>query len=247
MKKLKNVFLCLLGFLMISCTAKKEETKKRILFVVTSHSELGNTGKTTGAYIGEVTHPYKVFSDAGYEIDFVSPKGGPTPLDGMDALDQVSKKYLADKHFMRKLNSAKKPSEVNARDYAAIFYAGGHGTMFDFPENKELQSMASAIYESGGVVSAVCHGPASLVNLKLKDGSYLISGKNVAGFTNEEEEAVGLTKAMPFLLEDKLKERGAQFSKAPNFQKHVVVSERLVTGQNPASAEGVAKAILELL
>lgn len=165
----------------------------------------------------------------------------------MDALDDVSRKYLDDKTFMEKLNSAKKPSELKAEDYKAIFYAGGHGTMFDFPENKELQNMASAIYEGGGVVSAVCHGPASLVNLKLKDGSCLVSGKNLAGFTNEEEAAVGLTKAMPFLLEDKLKERGAQFSKAPNFKKHVVVSERLVTGQNPASAEGVAKAILKLL
>jgi putative intracellular protease/amidase len=235
---------------MFSCTDKKEEvlrSKKRILFVVTSHSKLGKTGKSTGAYIGEVTHPYEVFTDAGYEIDFVSPKGGKTPLDGMDALDEVSQKYLADKSFMAKLNSTKKPTEVSAADYSAVFYAGGHGTMFDLPDDEDLKNLSSSVYESGGVVSAVCHGPASLVNLKIKNGRYLISGKKVTGFTNEEESAVGLTDAMPFLLEDKLKERGGVYSKASKFKKHVVVSERLVTGQNPASARGVAEEVLKLL
>jgi putative intracellular protease/amidase len=129
----------------------------------------------------------------------------------------------------------------------AIFYAGGHGTMWDFPDNAQLASIAASIYERGGVVAAVCHGPSGLVNIRLSDGKYLVDGKEVSGFTNEEEKAMGLTDIVPFLLEDKLKSRGAKYSKAAAFQKHVVVSDRLVTGQNPQSASGVGDGIAKLL
>jgi len=224
-----------------------KNSNKKILFVVTSQGEIPKTGKKTGAYISEITHPYEVLTKAGYEIDFVSPKGGQVPLDGMDSLDKVSKKLLSNDSFLKQLSTTKTPTEIDPSSYEAVFYAGGHGTMFDLPNNRNLQNITTEIYEAGGVVAAVCHGPVGLVNVKLTDGSYLVSGKTVSAFTNEEEEAVKLTQAMPFLLEDKLKERGAKHTQAKNFEKHVVVSERLITGQNPASAKGVGIEMLNAL
>ena len=145
------------------------------------------------------------------------------------------------------MNQARAHLGTLARGYAAIFFAGGHGTMWDFPDDARLQRLTATIYEKGGVVGAVCHGPAALVNVKLSDGSYLVAGRTVAGFTNEEEEAVGLTKVVPFLLESRMIERGATITKAANFQAHSVADARVVTGQNPASATGVAEKIVGLL
>ncbi|MCC3433689.1 MAG: type 1 glutamine amidotransferase domain-containing protein, partial [Microcoleus sp. PH2017_04_SCI_O_A] len=139
------------------------------------------------------------------------------------------------------------PAQIKPAEYAAIFYAGGHGTMWDFADNQELAEIAAAIYEAGGIVGAVCHGPAALVNIKLSDGTYLVADKTVAAFTNEEEAAVGLTDIVPFLLESTLIERGAKFTKVANFQVCVVASDRLVTGQNPASAAGVGERMVELI
>jgi putative intracellular protease/amidase len=139
------------------------------------------------------------------------------------------------------------PAQVEPSHYDAIFFAGGHGTMWDFPDNERLARIAATIYEQGGIVGAVCHGPAGLVNIKLTDGSHLIAGKTVAGFTNEEEAAVGLSDVVPFLLVSKLSDRGAIHTKANNFQAHVVVSDRLVTGQNPASAKGVGVEMVKLM
>jgi len=221
---------------------------KKILIVVTSHEELGNTGKKTGFYLSEVTHPYDVFTRAGYEVDFVSPKGGKAPMDGVKLEDPLNKAFLDDPEKVKQVENTLQPSQIEPDDqYDAIFYAGGHGTMWDFPNNEELAQIAANIYDQGGVVGAVCHGPAGLVNIKLADGEYLIKGKTVSGFTNEEEAAVELTEAVPFLLESKLKEQGAEFSKAANFEAHVVTSDRLVTGQNPASAAGVAEQMLQLI
>ncbi|MUL36325.1 type 1 glutamine amidotransferase domain-containing protein [Gloeocapsopsis dulcis] len=220
---------------------------RRILIVVTSHEELGNTGKKTGFYLSEATHPYDVFSRAGYEVDFVSPKGGKAPMDGVKLEDPLNKAFLDDPEKVKQVENTLQPSQIEANQYDAIFYAGGHGTMWDFPNNEELAQIAANIYEQGGVVGAVCHGPAGLVNIKLANGEYLIKGKTVSGFTNEEEAAVELTEAVPFLLESKLKEQGAEFTKAANFEPHVVKSDRLVTGQNPASAASVAEQMLELI
>ena len=217
---------------------------KKILFVVTSHSEKGNTGEKTGFYLSEVSHPWEVLHSAGYEIDFVSPKGGKAPVDGFNLEDPINKKFWENQYYRNKVENTLRPSEVNPENYIAILYAGGHGTMWDFAENKELAEIASKIYENNGVVSAVCHGPAGLVNIKLKSGKYLVDGKKVNAFTNEEEVAVGLEKVVPFSLEDKLIERGAIFEKSGLWQKHVTVDERLVTGQNPQSAEEVGKATL---
>jgi len=220
---------------------------KKILIVISSHDSLGNTGRKTGFYLSEVTHPYEVFTRAGYDIDFVSPKGGKAPMDGVTLEDPLNQAFLDEPNKVRQVENTLKPTQVDPKQYNAIFYAGGHGTMWDFPNNEQLAQIAAAIYEQGGVVGAVCHGPAGLVNVKLSNGKYLVTGKTVSSFTNEEEEAVELTQVVPFLLESKLRERGAEFTKAPNFQAHTLVSERLVTGQNPASATGVAEQMVNLL
>lgn len=219
----------------------------KILFVVTSHDKLGETGEPTGYYMGEVTHTWKVLKDNGFEIDFVSPKGGELPVYGVDLEDAINKEFLENTEYKNKIDNSFTPSQIKAEDYEAIFFAGGHGTMWDFPNNEELAKIASEIYEKGGVVSGVCHGVAGLLNIKLSNGEYLVKGKKVNAFTNEEETEIKLEKIVPFLLEDALKERGAIFEKSGNWQKHIAVDERLITGQNPQSAYGVGEAMVELL
>lgn len=223
---------------------KSKKMSKKVLFVVTSHDKKGDTGQPTGYYLGEVTHPWEVLHDAGYEIDFVSPKGGTPPVDGFNLEDPINKKFWEDKKYHAKIQNTKKPSDINPDDYVAVLYAGGHGTMWDFADNVELASIASKIYENNGIVSAVCHGPAGLVNIKLSNGKYLVEGKKINSFTNEEEVAVKLEKVVPFSLETKLRERGAIFEKSGLWQSHVTVDKRVVTGQNPQSAQAVGEATL---
>ncbi len=220
---------------------------QKVLVVLTSHNTLGNTGKETGFYLPEVSHPVDVFDRAGLTVEYVSPKGGKAPMIGIDRADPLNAAFLDNPAKMAQVENTLHPSQVNPSEFAAIFYAGGHGTMWDFPANPDLDQIAAYIYEQGGVVGAVCHGPAGLVNIQLTNGDYLVAGKVVASFTNEEETAVGLADVVPFLLEDKLIERGATVEKAPNFQAQVVVSDRVVTGQNPASATGVAEQMVALL
>lgn len=228
--------------------SKKSKKMKKILFVVTSHDKKGNTGQPTGYYLGEVSHPWEVLQNAGYEIDFVSPQGGKAPVDGFNLEDPINKKFWDDKKYRSKIEHTKKPSEIKTKDYVAIFYAGGHGAMWDFADNTELAKIAQKIYENNGVVSAVCHGPAGLVNIKLSNGNYLVDGKKINAFTNEEEIAVKLENVVPFALETKLIERGANFEKSGLWQSHVTTDQRVVTGQNPQSAKEVGEAILaELL
>ncbi|MGV4935252.1 type 1 glutamine amidotransferase domain-containing protein [Serratia nematodiphila] len=224
---------------------------QRILFVLTSHDRKGLAdapdAAPSGFYLSEVTHPYKVLNDAGFSVDFVSPKGGKTHVDGLNLEDPVNASFWNDAALRGATENTLAPSQIDPDLYDAIFYAGGHATMWDFPDNAELASIAARIYERGGVVSAVCHGPAGLVNIKLPDGRYLVANKDVSAFTNDEERAVGLYDTVPFLLADVLRARGARHLPAANFEAQVVVSERLVTGQNPASAKGVAEAMLPLL
>lgn len=224
---------------------------QRILFVLTSHDRKGPAGAAdaapSGFYLSEVTHPHRVLADAGHAVDFVSPKGGKTHVDGLDLDDPINAAFWNDAALRGATENTLAPVQVDPDAYAAIFYAGGHATMWDFPDNAELSAIAARIYERGGVVAAVCHGPAGLVNLKLSEGRYLVAGHDVSAFTNEEERAVGMYDTVPFLLADTLQERGARHVPAPNFQAQVVVSERLVTGQNPASAKGVGEAMLPLL
>lgn len=239
------------AFLMIGATQAQnyltDTNKKKILFVVTSHDQKGNTGEKTGYYLSEVSHPWEVLYRAGYEIDFVSPKGGTPPVDALDLKDPVNKVFWRHKVYRYKIDHSLKPAQVNPGDYAAIFYAGGHGAMWDFADNMELAAIASAVYETGGIVAAVCHGPAGLVNIKLHNGKYLVDGKKINAFTDEEEAAKKLTDVVPFLLEDKLKERGAKFEKSAPWQVHVAIDQRVITGQNPQSAQSIGEAVLKEL
>lgn len=222
----------------------------RILFALTSHDRKGPAGADaapSGFYLSEVSHPHEVLSGSGHRIDFVSPRGGRTHVDGLDLDDPVNAAFWNDPLLRAATENTLAPAQVDARDYDAIFYAGGHATMWDFPDDAGLASIAAAIHERGGVVAAVCHGPAGLVNVKLSDGRYLVDGKDVSAFTNDEERAVGLQDVVPFLLADALESRGARHLPGPDFKEKVVVSGRLVTGQNPASAKGVAQAMLPLL
>ncbi len=240
------ISLSLSLFLILPINAKDLKMKK-VLFVVTSHDKKGDTGEKTGYYLSEVSHPWHILKKAGFEIDFVSPKGGKPPVDGYNIEDKINKEFIDDTKAQEKINNSMIPDQVKADDYQAIFYAGGHGAMWDFADNQQLAKVAGSIYDNGGVVGAVCHGPAGLVNIKLNNGKYLVDGKTVSAFTNQEEEAVGLTNVVPFLLEAKLIERGAIHKKSANFQEHVEISERLVTGQNPSSATKVGEGILSLL
>jgi putative intracellular protease/amidase len=221
----------------------------KVLLVVTSHSQLGNTGKLTGYYLPEVAHPYQALASQGFQVDIASPKGGKAPLDAnsIHADDKVSVEFYENKITRSQLENTLKLSEVNPQNYAAVVYAGGHGTMYDFRGDTDIEIINRTIYEKGGVVAAVCHGPAALLTTKLSNGEYLIAGKNVAGFSDAEEEAAGLTQVMPFLLETEMIKIGAKYSKAGLWEKHVVVDGRLVTGQNPASAEEVGRKVAEVL
>jgi putative intracellular protease/amidase len=241
----KTCLPILAAFLLLVGQALAEPDK--ILVILTSHAKLGNTGRSTGFYLSEVTHPYEVFSKAGYTVDFMSPQGGDPPMDGVDKADEKSKELLHNAEFRAALAASKTPDQIRVEDYVAVFFAGGHGTMWDLPDNTDIQKITAEMYEQGGAVAAVCHGPVALVNVQLSDGSYLVDGQPMAAFTNEEEEAAGLTDVMPFLLETKLRQRGAKIEKAENFKKKVVVGDRLITGQNPASAAGVAEELVKLL
>jgi putative intracellular protease/amidase len=241
------VIAMLAGFGTLQAQQKTSNMKKKILFVVTSHDTKGSTGEPTGYYLAEVSHPWKVLTDAGYEIDFVSPKGGTPPVDGFDLSDPDNKAFWENKEYHQKISNSMRPEQVKPDEYAAIFYAGGHGAMWDLPENKALAAIAARIYEQNGVVAAVCHGPAGLVNIQLSNGKYLVDGKKVNGFSNEEEELVKLSTVVPFLLEDQLKARGGKYEHSAAWQPHVTVDQRLITGQNPQSAKAVGEAIKKAL
>jgi len=222
---------------------------RRVLFVVTNHGQLGDTGKETGYFLREVSYPHGELTKAGYPVDFVSPKGGAAPMDPIskDLDDETNKAFVENEALMTALQNTLSPETIDPSNYVAIFYAGGHGTMWDLPDCDALAQIAVAIYEKGGTIGAVCHGPAGLVNMKLSDGRYLVGGKRVAAFTDEEEKAVGLENVVPFLLASELKKRGAIHTKADNFKAHVEVDGRLVTGQNPPSAKGVGEALVQVL
>lgn len=222
---------------------------KKALVVVTSHDRLGDTGKETGYYLPEVTHPYYALRDAGVEVDIASPRGGEAPMDPIsrDTKDPANARFLDTPADRDKLTDTRPLAAIDPAEYDAILFAGGHGTMWDFRGNADVQRLAAAIYERGGVVAAVCHGPAALVDVALSSGDYLVAGKRVTGFSNAEEEAAELTSVVPFLLETMLVERGGRYECAGLWQERVVTDERLVTGQNPASAAEVGRAVARLL
>ena len=224
-----------------------DTTTKPVLFVLTSHGIKGKTGQPTGYYLSEVTHPLAVLEAAGIKIEFASIQGGEPPVDGLNMEDQVNARYWNDPAFRENVRSTQRLEDVESSKYSAIFFAGGHGAMWDFPTSPAVDRVTREIYEADGVVGAVCHGPAALVNVKLSSGTYLVAGKSVSAFTDEEERAVGLDGVVPFLLATTLLVRGAFHHPQPNWTRNVVIDGRLVTGQNPQSATAVGEAIRDLL
>ncbi|HEY5972730.1 MAG TPA: type 1 glutamine amidotransferase domain-containing protein [Pseudoxanthomonas sp.] len=220
---------------------------KPVLIVMTSHGVKGSTGQPTGFYLGEVTHPLAVFDAAGIPVDFASIQGGEPPVDGLELEDATNARYWNDARFRNAIRTTLKLDDVDANKYSAVFYAGGHGAVWDFPTSPAVQKLTRDLYENGGIVSAVCHGPAALVNVKLGDGSYLVAGKKVSAFTDDEERAVKLDGVVPFLLATTLSQRGALHQPAPDWTAKTVVDGRLVTGQNPQSATGTAEAVRDLI
>jgi putative intracellular protease/amidase len=216
-----------------------------IVMMLTNHDRLGDTGRKTGWYLSEAAHPWKVFSDAGFEMSWTSPEGGFAGMDGVDLTDPVQAEFL--QQFGSKGPETQAAETIVPSQFDAIFYVGGHGAMWDFASDETLDRIAMTIYGQNGVVAAVCHGPAGLVNLKLATGEYLVAGRNVAAFTDAEEEAAGLTNVVPFLLSSVLEQRGAVLQAANNFEPKVVTDGRLVLGQNPASATGTAEAVIAAL
>lgn len=223
----------------------------KVLIVLTSHDQLGDTGKKTGFWLEEFAAPYYVLKDAGAAVTLASPKGGQPPLDPKSDLPenqtQLTQRFRTDTTAQAELAHTKKLADVSADDFDGVFYPGGHGPMWDMADNAASIALIEAFVKADKPVAAVCHAPVALVNVRGKDGEYLIKGKHVAGFTNMEEEAVNLTAVVPFLLEDRLKERGGIYSKAANWVPYVQVDGKLVTGQNPASSGPGAEELLKLL
>ena len=222
---------------------------KRVLLVVTSHDQLGNNGESTGFWLSELSHPYFMLHDSGVEVDIVSIKGGEAVIDplSMDESDPDNRRFLADDEIRRIIGSMPALPEMDVARYQGIFFAGGHGAMWDFPDDPAVQRAAAAIYEAGHLVASVCHGPAALVNVTLSDGNYLLKGRQVTGFSNKEEAAVGLDEVVPFLLQDKLTERGAIYVERSPWEEHVIVDGQLITGQNPQSAKPASIAMVKRL
>ena len=223
----------------------------RILMVLTSHDQLGNTGLKTGFWLEEFAAPYYAFRDAGVAITLASPKGGQPPLDPKsdEPANQThdTDRFRKDTDAQATLGSTLKLSTLQAADYDAVFYVGGHGPLWDLAEDADSIALIETMYAADKPVAAVCHGPGVLRHPRRADGQPLVAGKKVTGFTNSEEAAVQLTDVVPFLVEDELKRLGGQYSQLADWQPYAVVDGNLVTGQNPASSVVVAQAVLKLL
>jgi len=259
---MKHKMILLAGILLISISSqsqspgktslKKQKTKAmKVLFVLTSHNELGNTGEKTGFWIEEFATPYYFLTDNGIEVSIASPKGGRPPIDPKSNLPEfrtpATKRFNEDKATQEKLNKTLALATVDQKDYDAIFYPGGHGPMWDLAEDNQSAKLIESFYNNNKPVAFVCHAPAALKNVKNKNNEPLIKGKKVTGFTNSEEAAVQLTNVVPFLLEDMLKSKGGIYEKGADWQSFVVTDGLLITGQNPASSELVAEKLLAFL
>jgi len=224
---------------------------KKILFVLTSHDQLGDTGKKTGFWVEEFAAPYYLLKDKGVDVTLASPKGGQPPIDPSsedpDNQTPATKRFYDDKATQKVLANTLKLSSVNAEDFDAVFYPGGHGPLWDLAEDKDSVTLIESFYTSGKPVSAVCHAPAVFRHTKGADGQPLVAGKKVTGFSNTEEDAVQLTDVVPFLVEDMLEENGGIFSKGADWAAYAVEDGLLITGQNPASSELVAELLLNKL
>ncbi|NER80325.1 MAG: type 1 glutamine amidotransferase domain-containing protein [Leptolyngbya sp. SIO1D8] len=223
----------------------------RILIVLTSHDQMGDTDEKTGFWLEEFTSPYYTFLDAGAEVTLASIQGGPAPIDarslGEDSQTETTQRFMADEAAKQALANTMPVSDASVDDYDAIFLPGGHGTMWDFPESTALTTLIEAFDRAGKVISAVCHAPAALVNVKADNGASLVKGKKITAFTDSEERAVQLEAVVPFMLETRLRELGADFEGGPDFTPLIQQDGNLITGQNPPSSEPAAKAVLAAL
>lgn len=220
----------------------------KILMVVTSHDKLGSTGLKTGFWLEEFAAPYYVFKDAKADITIASPKGGQPPLDPKsdepDFQTSATKRFKEDSEAQAALAGSLKLADISADGFDAVFYPGGHGPLWDLAEDNNSIALIEVMYAEGKTVAAVCHAPAVFRHAEGPDGSSLVEGKSVTGFSNSEEAAVELTEVVPFLLEDELQAIGANYSKSSDWHPYTVTDENLITGQNPSSSEGVAQAVL---
>ena len=222
----------------------------KVLIVCTNYDTYPTKTGKTGLWLSELTHFYDAMIRRKIIVDIVSPAGGKIPVDerSMDLKDDINLKYLEDATFQTKFTASLLPSQIDPKEYRLIYFAGGHGAMWDFPENTDLQRITREIYENNGTVTAVCHGVCGLLNVKLSDGSLLIKDKYLTGFSNMEETLMSFVSEVPFYLEDKLKENGAHYTKSIiPFIEFIELDERLITGQNPNSARKVASKALEEL
>ena len=224
---------------------------KSILFVLTSHDELGNTGEKTGFWVEEFAAPYYLLKDKGVQVTIASPKGGQPPIDpksaSADFETPATVRFNADQETQNILSKTIKLETVNEADYDAVFYPGGHGPLWDLAEDKKSIALIEAFYNNNKPVSAVCHAPGIFKHTKNADGTPLVKGKKVTGFTNSEEDAVQLTDVVPFLVEDMLKSAGGIYSKGDDWTPYAIEDGLLITGQNPASSERVAELLLKKL
>lgn len=224
----------------------------RILMIVTSNARMGDTGQATGVWAEELATPYYALTDAGVEVELASPAGGPAPIDPASVKakgenDAVIERFLADATLQRRIASTRKVGELDAAAYDAIFFPGGHGTMWDLPNDAEVKSLVEAAYAKHKIIASVCHGAAGLVAAEGPDGKPIVQGRRVNSFTDAEEAAAGLTQVVPFRLETRLRELGARFESAANWQAYAVRDGQLITGQNPQSSARVAQYVLEAL
>lgn len=223
---------------------------KKVLIVLTNTLKYGTKNEATGLWLGEATEFAKIIQDAGYKIDYVSPKGGFVPLDprSMKYIDDEIMDFYESEDFQnRALRNSLAPDEIDPDDYTAIYYAGGHGVMWDFPNNIPIQQIASKIYQNGGFVTSVCHGIAGLLNIKLPSNKYLISGHKITGFTKSEEVLAGKNKLVPFFNQIAAEKRGADFVKKRAYREYAIQDGQLITGQNPFSAKAVARLLVKNL
>lgn len=223
----------------------------KILMVLTSHDELGHTGGKTGFWLEEFAAPYYAFVDAGAGVTLASPGGGRPPLDPRsdepDVQTDATGRFHDDVTAQQALANTHRLSEIDPDEFDAVFYPGGHGPLWDLTRDRHSIELIRTMLESGRPVAAVCHAPAVLTEVRGSDGGYIVAGRRVTGFTNSEEEAVGLTDTVPFLVESRLAQRGAQFRRGDDWSAHVEVDGLLVTGQNPASSAQAAEAIMDLV
>jgi putative intracellular protease/amidase len=222
-----------------------------ILMVLTSHDQLGNTGKKTGFWLEEFAAPYYVLKEANARITLASPKGGQPPIDPKSedptAQTEATHRFRQDKELQAKLADTVLLSSLSHEEFDAVFYPGGHGPLWDLSEDRDSITLIESMYAAGKPVVAVCHAPGIFRHTKLHNGRPLVEGKQVTGFANTEEQAVQLTGIVPFLVEDALKDAGGIYSKAPDWQPYVLVDHHLITGQNPASSAPAAQALLKML